>query len=104
MKSKDIDWNDIIKKEARGINNDENFGEVQNIFGNYIRVQRGIIDKETFYIPKDQIENYDGHILKFRLSESDLNKYQNEPFIFDAASNTLENDMNKLKEELNSKE
>ena len=28
----DIDWNDVIKKEARGINN-EDFGEIQDIQG-----------------------------------------------------------------------
>jgi hypothetical protein len=78
MGSFDIDWNDVIKKEARGIN-DEDLGEVKEVKSNYILVQRGIIDKEKFYIPKDQAESYDGNVLKFRLSESDLSKYQNEP-------------------------
>ena len=52
MTSNNIDWNDVIKKEARG-NNDEDFGEVQDIQGNYVLVQKGIIDKEKFYIPKE---------------------------------------------------
>ena len=78
MGSFDIDWNDVIKKEARGIN-DEDLGEVKEVKSNYVLVQRGIIDKEKFYIPKDQAESYDGNVLKFRLSESDLSKYQNEP-------------------------
>ena len=46
-----IEWNDVIKKEARG-NNDEDFGEVQDIQGNYVLVQKGLINKEKFYIPK----------------------------------------------------
>ena len=78
--SSNIDWNDVIKKEARGIN-DEDLGEVQEIQDNYVLLQRGMIDKETFYIPKDQAESYDGNILKFRLSESDLSKYQDESSI-----------------------
>ena len=78
MSSTDIDWNDVIKKEARGIN-DEDLGEVKEVKSNYVLVQRGIIDKEKFYIPKAQTESYDGNVLKFRLSESDLSKYQNEP-------------------------
>jgi len=78
MSSNDIDWNDIIKKKARGIN-EEDLGEVKEVKSNYVLVQRGIIDKEEFYIPKDQAESYDGNVLKFRLSESDLSKYQNEP-------------------------
>ena len=78
MTSNNIDWNDVIKKEARG-NNDEDFGEVQDIQGNYVLVQRGIIDKEKFYIPKDQAESYDGDVLRFRISKEDLDQYQHEP-------------------------
>jgi uncharacterized protein (TIGR02271 family) len=78
MTSNNIDWNDVIKKEARG-NNDEDFGEVQDIQGNYVLVQRGIIDKEKFYIPKDQAESYDGDVLRFRISQEDLDQYQHEP-------------------------
>ena len=83
----DIDWNDVIKKEARG-NNDEDFGEVQDIQGNYVLVQKGIINKEKFYIPKDRAESYDGDVLKFRFSEQELNQYQREPpSIWDSDSN-----------------
>jgi uncharacterized protein (TIGR02271 family) len=78
MTSNNIDWNDVIKKEARG-NNDEDFGEVQDIQGNYVLVQKGIIDKEKFYIPKDQAESYDGDVLRFRISQEDLDQYQHEP-------------------------
>ena len=41
----------LLKKEARG-NNDEDFGEVQDIQGNYVLVQKGIINniKEFFII------------------------------------------------------
>ena len=74
----DINWNDVIKKEARGINN-EDFGEVQDIQGQFVLVQKGIINKEKFYIPKDQPESYDGYVLRFRFSEQDLNQYEHEP-------------------------
>jgi len=78
MSTNNIDWNDVVKKEARG-NDDEDFGEVQDIQGNYVLVQKGIINKEKFYIPKDRAESYDGTILKFRFSEQELNQYQREP-------------------------
>jgi len=70
----DIDWKDVLKKEARG-KNDEDLGEVQEIINNYILVQRGIINKEKYYIPQSQVESYDGHILRFQITEDDLNKY-----------------------------
>ncbi len=92
--SSNIDWNDVIKKEARGIN-DEDLGEVQKVQSNYVLVQRGMIDKETFYIPKDQVESYDGNILKFRFSESDLSKYQDESPIQDDrnSNNSIEEEI-----------
>ena len=34
MKS-NIEWNDVLKKEARGID-DEDLGEVQEVQGNYV--------------------------------------------------------------------
>ena len=104
MNYNDIDWNDVIKREARGINN-EDFGKVQDTEGNYVLVKRGIINKEQFYLPKDQAESYDDKILKFRLSEYDLKtRYKDEPFIKDAGSESIESDINKLEEELDSPE
>jgi len=76
--SDDIEWNDVIKKEARGIN-DEDFGEVQDVQGNYVLVQKGMINKERYYIPKEQAESYDGDTLRFRISEQDLSQFQHEP-------------------------
>ena len=73
--SSNIDWNDVIKKEARGINN-EDFGEVQDIQGQYLVVQKGILNKAKFYIPKDLAKSYDGTVLKFKFSEKESSKYQ----------------------------
>jgi hypothetical protein len=104
MNSNDIDWNDVIKKEARGIN-DENFGEVQQVQGIYVLVKRGIINKEQFYLPKDQAESYDGTVLNFRISEYDLKtRYKDEPFIKNAKSESIESDINKLEEEIDSQD
>ena len=78
--SSSIDWNDVIKKEARG-SNDEDLGEVQELSNGYVLVQRGIINKEKFYIPQDQAESYDGSVLRFRLSEDEMkNKYAGDSF------------------------
>jgi uncharacterized protein (TIGR02271 family) len=68
--SSSIDWSDVIKKEARG-SGDEDLGEVQEVGENYVLVQRGLINKDKFYIPKDMLESYDGNILRFSISEED---------------------------------
>jgi len=94
MSSGNIDWKDVIKKEARGINH-EDFGEVQEVKDNYVLVQKGIINKKKFCIPKEQAESYDGDVLKFKFSERELSKYQDEP-----SSQNTEINTNKIGEEI----
>jgi uncharacterized protein (TIGR02271 family) len=77
MSSK-IEWSDTIKKEARG-SNDEDLGEVQEVTDGYVLVQRGMINKEKFYIPQDQVESYDGSVLRFTISEDEIkSKYMSD--------------------------
>jgi hypothetical protein len=54
-KEQGIDWDDVIKKEARGIN-DEDLGEVQEVGDTYVLVQKGLINKEKYYIPQNEVE------------------------------------------------
>ncbi len=89
MSSK-IDWNEVIKKEARGIQ-DENIGDVQEVSNGFIVVQRGIINKEKFFIPQDKAESFDGKILRFKISKEVIsNNYQRDTYpepIFQDESN-----------------
>ena len=66
-----IDWDDVIKKEARGIN-DEDLGEVHEVGDTYVMVQKGLINKEKYYVPQNEVESYDGNILRFKLSEEEI--------------------------------
>ena len=78
--SSNIDWNDVIKKEARGLN-DEDFGEVQEVSNGYVFVQKGIINKEKFFIPQDKVDSYNGDVLRFGISYSEaLSTYQGESY------------------------
>lgn len=61
----------VKKKEARDKNN-EDLGEVQGIGINYIFIQKGLMNKEKFYIPYSEVESYDGNVLKFKLSEEEI--------------------------------
>ena len=59
-KTKDIDWDEVVKKEARGIN-DADFG-----------------DKNRFYLPKNIVYRFDGHIPWFNLKGDEANNtYRN---------------------------
>jgi uncharacterized protein (TIGR02271 family) len=71
--SGNIDWNDVIKKEARGINN-EDLGEVQEVTLDYVVVEKGVINKEKFYIPRDLAVGYNGAILIFNISADEVSK------------------------------
>jgi hypothetical protein len=74
--SSTIDWKDVIKKEARGLN-DADFGEVQEVSNGMVLTQRGIVNKVLFSIPQSVVESYDGEVLRFRLSEIEaVDKYQ----------------------------
>ncbi len=71
-----IDWMDVIKKEARGLN-DADLGEVQEVSNGLVLTQRGIVNKELFSIPQSVVESYDGKVLRFRISEIEaIDKYK----------------------------
>ncbi len=65
-----IDWADVIKKEARGIN-DADLGEVQEVRQNLVITKSGVVDKEVYSIPKNLVEKYDGHNLWFRVTKEE---------------------------------
>ena len=52
--SANIEWNEIVKKEARGIN-DFDLGEVQEIQDDVVVTQKGVLDKDKFYLPKNVV-------------------------------------------------
>ena len=70
MSSNDFPWNEIIKKEARGID-DANFGEIQSVDPEYVLTQKGIIDKEIFSFPTNLVQEYDGNRVLFKVTEEE---------------------------------
>ena len=76
MSSTDIDWNDVIKKEARGWGDDTDLGEVQEILGEYIITQKGNVAKDRFYIPKNLVERFDGDTVYFRITKDEAKQYK----------------------------
>jgi uncharacterized protein (TIGR02271 family) len=73
--TKNIPWNETIKKEARGID-DADLGKIQEISSDSILTKKGIINTKLFDIPKDLVENYDGDIVYFKLTEEEaMNSY-----------------------------
>jgi hypothetical protein len=70
MSTNNIDWTDVIKKEARGLN-DADLGEVQEIRQDNVITKAGVVDKEVYSFPKNLVERYDGHNLWFRVTKEE---------------------------------
>ena len=74
----DINWDDVIKKEARGLG-DANLGEVQEVGDDYILTQKGVVHKRyKFYLPKNLVERFDGHNLWFKITDDEADEYKGE--------------------------
>ena len=57
-------WDDVMKKEARGID-DYDLGEVHDLDADTVVTKRGIVDKDKFYLPKNRAVRFDGHKVWF---------------------------------------
>jgi hypothetical protein len=74
--SSDIDWPDVMEKEARGLNG-EDLGKVQQVSDTYVTIEKGMIEKTFFSIPKGLVKDYDGHTLRFKITEEEaMNRFQ----------------------------
>jgi uncharacterized protein (TIGR02271 family) len=70
-----IDWNEVLKKKARGIN-DEILGEVRKVTQDYVLVEKGVFNKEKLYLPCDLAIGYDNNTLIFNITaEEAKNKF-----------------------------
>ena len=67
---------DIIKKEARGLGDDTDFGEVQEILGEYFITKKGGVSKDIFYFPRNLIERFDGDTVYFKITKDESKQYK----------------------------
>ena len=67
---------DVLKKEARGIEDNAHLGEVQEVNPEYIVTQKGTLFVDKFYIPKSLVECFDNNTVWVKITEEDANKYK----------------------------
>ena len=70
--SANIEWNEIVKKEARGIN-DFDLGEVDF---DVVVTQKGVLDKDKFYLLKNSVDRFDGQNVWFKITKEDAKVYR----------------------------
>lgn len=71
-----IAWIDVAKKEARSAIDDSDFGEVQDVGQHYVLTQKGIVNKEKFFVPKYLVQGFDGNTLWFNASKDQLQTWK----------------------------
>jgi uncharacterized protein (TIGR02271 family) len=64
------DWNEVIKKEARG-RNDADLGEVLEVRDDIVVTEKGTLNKQKFYLPKSIPHGFNGHTLLFDITEEE---------------------------------
>jgi hypothetical protein len=63
-KTTTIAWSRTIRKQAEGLHG-LNLGRVQAVGPRYVRTSRGFIRKQTFFIPRDLVQAFDGSTVWF---------------------------------------
>ena len=63
-KPKTIAWSRTVRKEAKGIDG-LNLGRVQAVEAHHVRTAKGLLRKETFLIPRELVQAFDGSTLWF---------------------------------------
>ncbi len=71
----DISWDDVIKKEAQGLD-DADFGEVQEVAPEYVITKKGVAMKDRFYLPRDKVVRFDGNKIWFNITKEEANQYK----------------------------
>jgi hypothetical protein len=68
--SERIDWEKVIKKEARGLF-DYDLGEVEEVNDESVITKKGLADKVRYYLPRSKAIKFDGHKLWFEVSKDE---------------------------------
>ena len=90
-----IDWNNITKKEAIGIDGLD-LGEVHEVGDTFIITQKGLLNKKRYHIPISSAESFDGSVLRVRVGESELKGFEEtEDQKFEGYSSFKSSDMSK---------
>ena len=62
-----INWNNLIKKEARSTTDDTYLGSIQGLYEPFIVVEeKGVLNQKRYFIPKDLLKGYDDIAVYFR--------------------------------------
>jgi hypothetical protein len=95
-----LSWDKAIDKTAKSIN-DKEIGKIKHISQNYIQIEKGLMDKDRYFIPKYFVEGYKDDDIILSLTEDEIKDKFNQP----NSSDIMQDDESykKRKESINSK-
>jgi len=65
----EMHWDTLSGKEAKTLDNSE-LGKVKGVGSDYVFTEKGVIDKEKFYIPRRFADRFDGKTLWFSITKA----------------------------------
>ena len=70
-----IRWQEVLKKEATGIDKCD-LGKVQQIKDDLIITKKGLINKKKYFLPMKLVDKFDGDILYFKIMKAEAKQFQ----------------------------
>jgi hypothetical protein len=66
-------WQQLKDKKVK-TNDGKDLGEIKEVTENYIRLEKGVVNKDKYWIPKYVADAYDGKVLWLLVSSDDVAK------------------------------
>jgi hypothetical protein len=66
-------WEELKGKKVK-TNDGKDLGEIKEVAENYIRLEKGLVNKDKYWIPKYVADAYDGKVLWLLVSSDDVVK------------------------------
>lgn len=66
-------WEQLKGKKVR-TNDGRDLGEIKEVDENYIRLEKGLVNKDKYWVPKYVADAYDGKVLWLLVSSDDIAK------------------------------
>ena len=73
--NQNIKWEDVLKKEAIGIDKCD-LGKVQQIKDDTIITEKGVINKKRYFLPKKLFDKFNGNILYFKIMKAEAKQFR----------------------------
>lgn len=64
-------WEGLKGKKVK-TNDGQDLGEIKQVVANYIRLEKGVVSKDKYWIPKYVADAYDGKVLWLLVSSDDV--------------------------------